>query len=224
MLCRQWMAIYVNKNVHYGEWIRCRKREIGAKVSWRTDRKRDRDCLYRIPERMVEIDRNRNVIYDFAVWTLTNCNASLVTMWNVSMDYSAVIACRQNRDCRCVIPIHPPCPVNTGSQSTSTTMVIMENISTLLDEHLLDNLNITWTNIVANGVIIVNSCRVLRVDSVDIIVLPFVLLEVEMLVWLILYAILIETLDWTTLLFMNLYVVSCSIVRWRKWNKWLKRI
>ena len=43
--------------------------------------------------------------------------------------------------------------------------------------------------------IIVNSCRVLRVDSADIIVLPFVLLEVEVLVWLILYAILIETLN-----------------------------
>jgi len=54
--------------------------------------------------------------------------------------------------------------MNTGSQSTSTTMVIMENISTLLDVHLLDNLNIRWTNIVANGVIIVNSCRVLRVN------------------------------------------------------------
>jgi len=83
-------------------------------------------------------------------------------------------------------------------------------------------LKITWTNIVANGVITAKSCRVLRVDSADIVVLAFVLLELEVLVWLILYAILTETLDWMTSLFTNLYVVSCSIVRWWKWNKWLK--
>ena len=109
--------------------------------------------------------------------------------------------------------------VNTGSPFTSTTMVIIENA---LGVCPLDNLKITWTNIVSNGVITAKSCRVLRVDSADIVVLAFVLLELEVLVWLILYGILIETLDWMMSLFMNLYVVSCSIVSWWKWNKWLK--
>jgi len=109
--------------------------------------------------------------------------------------------------------------VNTGSPFTSTMMVIMENA---LGVCPLDNSKITWTNIVSNGVITAKSCRVLRVDYADVVVLAFVLPELEVLVWLILYAILIETLDWMMSLFMNLYVVSCSIVSWRKWNKWLK--
>jgi len=94
-------------------------------------------------QNVVEIDRIRNFIYDFAVRTLTNCSASLVTTGSASTEYSVLIVYQQSRDCWCVIPIRQPCPVNTGLPSTSTTMVIMENISTLLDEHLLDNLNIT---------------------------------------------------------------------------------
>jgi len=56
----------------------------------------------------------------------------------------------------------------------STTMDTMENNSTLSLVHLLDYLNVTRTNIVANGHIIVNSCRVLRVDLADIIAPVFV--------------------------------------------------
>ena len=50
------------------------------------------------------------------------------------------------------------------------TMNITENISTRSDVHPLVHSNVTWTNIIANGFIIVNSYRVLSVVSVDIIV------------------------------------------------------
>jgi len=80
-------------------------------------------------------------------------------MWNVSMECSAAIVYRRNRGYSCVIPIHPICPANTGSPSVWTMMDITEHISTRSDVNLLVFLNVTWTNIVANGLLIVSSCR-----------------------------------------------------------------
>ena len=68
-----------------------------------------------------------------------------------------------------------------GLLSTWMPIVVMENTLIRLDVELLQHLNATWTNTVANGHIIANSCRVLLVDFVDTIVHAFVYLEVE--VW-----------------------------------------
>jgi len=46
-----------------------------------------------------------------------------------------------------------------------------------------------------NGHIIENSCRVLPVDFVDIIVYAFVCLEIEVLTCVVFYAILLEIVD-----------------------------
>jgi len=116
------------------------------------------------------------------------------------------------------LSIRPTCQVNTGLPSTTTTMDITENTLTRSDAHLIDYLNITWIYVVANGHIIANSCRVLPVDFVGIMVYAFVFLEVEALTCVVFYAILFEILDWTMSSCMNLYV------RWWTWNKWLKRI
>ena len=64
-------------------------------------------------------------------------------------------------------------------QSTSMTMNITENISTRSNVHPLVHSNVTCTNVIANGFIIVNSYRVLSVVSVDIFVHAFVFSEVE---------------------------------------------
>ena len=77
------------------------------------------------------------------------------------------------------------------------TMDITENISTRSAVHPLVHSNVTWTNIVANGFIIVNSYRVLSVVSVDIIVHAFVFLEVEVSICVAFCATLVAILDLT---------------------------
>jgi len=52
-------------------------------------------------------------------------------------------------------------------------------------------------NIVANGPTIVNSCRVLPVNSVHIDVHAFVFLEVGVLACVVFYATLLEIVNWT---------------------------
>ena len=77
------------------------------------------------------------------------------------------------------------------------TVDITENISTRSDVHPLVHSNATWTNIAANGFIIVNNYRVLSVVSVDIIVHAFVFSEVDVSICVDFYATLLAILDWT---------------------------
>jgi len=83
------------------------------------------------------------------------------------------------------------------------TMNITENISTRSYVHPLVHSNVTWTNIIANGFIIVNSYRVLSVVSVDIIVHAIVFLEIMVSICVAFCAILLAILDLTMSSCMN---------------------
>ena len=74
-------------------------------------------------------------------------------------------------------------------------MGITANTLTRWDLHILDYFNVTRTNIVANGLTIVNSCRVLPLDYVDIDVHAFVFLEVAVLACVFFYATLLEIVN-----------------------------
>ena len=88
----------------------------------------------------------------------------------------------RNRNCLSVRLSPATCLGNIGLQYMWMMMNIMENISTRWIVDLLLYLNVTWTNIVANGLVIVNNCRILRVDFAGIIVYALVYFEVEVLV------------------------------------------
>jgi len=136
---------------------------------------------------------------------------------------SAAIVYRRNRDCWSAIPILLTSLVNTGLRSTSMTMNITENISTRADVHPLIHVNVTGTNIVANGFTIVNSYRVLLTVSVDIILHRFVFSEVMVSICVAFCAILLAILDVTMSSCMNWYV-TYSIVRRHQTTKRMKYI
>ena len=114
--------------------------------------------------------------------------------------------------------------LDTGLPSTSATMGITANTLTRWDLRLLDYLNVTWTNIVANGFTIANNYRVSPADSVDIIVLAFAFSETAISTCIVFCAILLTILDLTMLSCMNWYVVCSSIVRRYVTNKRVKHI
>ena len=101
-------------------------------------RKRDRHCLRTVPE----CDRDRQESQrDLRLCGMNTCELERV-IGDYVKRFDGVFA-SDRQDCWCVIPIHPKCPVNIGSPSTSTTMDIMENTLTRSDAHPVDYLNIT---------------------------------------------------------------------------------
>jgi len=50
-------------------------------------------------ENVLEIEHNRNVIYDFSVWIQPNSTDWSVIMWSVLAEFSALTDCRRIREC-----------------------------------------------------------------------------------------------------------------------------
>ena len=109
-------------------------------------------------ENIVEVDRDRNVVFDFGVWIRTR----LIGFWNAVcvtlMECLASTICPKILICWCAIRIRPTNPVVIGSLSTSR--MIVETFLTRLDVDLIMILNVIWIVTVHHRTLMINSYRV----------------------------------------------------------------
>jgi len=117
-------------------------------------------------ENVIEVDRDRNVVFDFGIWIPWTLNVSCDTAWETSMVYLASTRCLPCRVCWSVTPILRACRVDIGSVYMLKMGVV--NISTLSVDDQTRFSNAIWTVTVRLGYSMTVNCKVLPVNFVDI--------------------------------------------------------